>query len=99
MTLDAALAAVVVEAVAPVLAELRAARAELAEVRASLPPRMISLADAARALAVDVQTARAMCDRHQLTWRRCGRRIVVDAASLRPVDPATVATLAREARQ
>jgi hypothetical protein len=40
VTLDAALAAVVVEAVAPVLAELRAARAELAEVRASLPPRM-----------------------------------------------------------
>jgi hypothetical protein len=59
---------------------------------------MISLADAVRALSVDVQTARAMCDRHELVWRRCGRRIVVDAASLRPADPAAVATLARIAR-
>jgi hypothetical protein len=81
-----------------VLAVVVALRADLAEVRASLPPRMISLADAARALAVDVQTARAMCDRHELTWRRCGRRIVVDAASLRPSDPETVARLSREAR-
>ena len=92
------IAAEVSAALTPVLAELRAVRAELAEVRATLPPRMISLADAARALSVDTQTARAMCDRHELTWRRCGRRIGVDAASLRPADPATVARLVREAR-
>jgi hypothetical protein len=71
---------------------------ELAQVRASLPPRMISLADAARALACDVQTVRAMCDRSELVWRRCGRRIVVDAASLRPTDRAEISALARSAR-
>jgi hypothetical protein len=59
---------------------------------------MLSLADAARALGVDTQTARVMCDRHELTWRRCGRRIVVDAGSLRPTDPVTVCQLARKAR-
>ena len=88
----------VATAIVPVLDELRAVRAELAEVRASLPPRMISLADAAEHLACDVQTVRAMCDRHELVWRRCGRRIVIDAASLRPADRATVAALARSAR-
>jgi len=85
--------------IATVLAELAAVRSELAEVRASLPPRMISLAKAAEALAVDVQTARAMCDRHELVWRKCGRRIVVDAASLRPVRRETVAALAMGARR
>jgi hypothetical protein len=92
------IAAEVSVALAPVLAELAAVRFELAQVRASLPPRMISLADAAEALACDPQTVRAMCDRHELVWRRCGRRIVVDAASLRPVDRATVAALADAAR-
>jgi hypothetical protein len=92
------IAAEVSTALAPVLAELAAVRSELAEVRASLPPRMISLADAARALACDAQTVRSMCDRHELVWRKCGRRIVVDAASLRPTDRATVAALARSAR-
>jgi hypothetical protein len=85
--------------VAAILAELRAVRAELADVRASLPPRMISLADAAEALSVDAQTARAMCDRGELTWRRCGRRIVVDAASLRPIDRAVISRLASESRR
>ena len=80
------------------IAEMRAARAELAAVRECLPPRMLSLADAAHALGVDTQTTRAMCDRHELTWRRCGRRIVVDAGSLRPTDPAQIAMLARAAR-
>ena len=72
--------------------------AELAEVKASLPPRFVSLAGAAKALSCDPQTVRAMCDRHELVWRRCGRRIVVDSSSLRSTDRATVAAAARSAR-
>jgi hypothetical protein len=92
------LAAEVSTALAPVLSELREVRAELAEVRASLPPRMLSLADAARALACDPQTVRAMCERGELVWRRCGRRVLVDSASLRPPSSAQIAQLARQAR-
>jgi hypothetical protein len=78
--------------------ELRAARAELAEMRASLPPRFVSLKEAAEVLGVDPRTVSAMAARNEVVTRRCGRRIVVDAVSLRPTDPASVARLAREAR-
>jgi hypothetical protein len=81
-----------------VLVELRAVRAELVELRACLPPRMVALADAAKALAVDVQTVRAMCDRDELVWRKCGRRIVVDSSSLRPAARAEISGGARAAR-
>lgn len=91
-------AAEVSTALAPVLAELRAVRDELATVRASLPPRFLDLKTAAEALNCDPQTVRAMCDRSELIWRRCGRRIVIDSASLRPVGAATVAALAAQAR-
>jgi hypothetical protein len=92
-------AAEVSTALAPVLAELHAVRAELADVRASLPPRFVDLKTAAAALDCDPQTVRAMCDRSELVWRRCGRRIVVDAASLRPVARETVRALADAARR
>jgi hypothetical protein len=85
-------------ALAPVLEELRAVRAELAEVRASLPPRMISLAAAAERMGVDPRTVVAMGERGEIVTRKAGRRVLIDAASLRPVDAATVAELAREAR-
>ena len=84
--------------VTAVLVKMEALDAKLSRVLAALPPRFISLKEAAGALSVDVQTVRAMCDRGELVWRRCGRRIVVDASSLRPADPADVARLAREAR-
>lgn len=71
------------EDVAAILGELRAVRAELAEVRDSLPPRFVSMAEAAKALAVDVQTIAAMLDRGDLQGRRAGRRRRVDVASLR----------------
>jgi len=66
-------------------------------VLASLPPAYVSQQQAAERMGVSVQTVRAMCDRHEVIWRRCGRRIVVDAASLRPVDGAVVDLAARRA--
>jgi len=99
MSIDAAIAEALAVAMAPVLAELRAFRAELAEVRASLPPRFVSLKEAARALSVDPQTVRAMCDRRELVYRRAGRRVLVDAGSLRPPSREQIAELARSARE
>jgi excisionase family DNA binding protein len=77
---------------------VRAIRAELAEVRATLPPRMLSVAEAAERMGVSTQTIAAMGRRGDIVTRRAGRRVLVDAASLRPTDPATVARAAREAR-
>lgn len=48
-----------------------------------LPPRMLSMREAAEALHVDVQTIAAMLDRGDLAGRRAGRRRLVDSASLR----------------
>ena len=99
MTIDAAITEAVALALAPVLEELRAVRAELAEVRASLPPRMISLADAAERMGVDPRTIVSMGERGDIVTRRAGRRVLVDAASLRGPDPVKIAELARSARE
>jgi hypothetical protein len=91
-------AAEISTALAPVLVELRAARAELAEIRAVLPPRFVSLKEASERMGVDPRTCVAMSERGEIVTRRAGRRVLVDVASLRPIDRATVAALAREAR-
>lgn len=96
MTLDAALAAVVREAQAPLIAEIR----ELRTIVESLqPPQFVSVDEAARRLGCSTQTVAAMVKRGELAHRRAGRRLLIDASALRPADPATVARLAREARQ
>jgi excisionase family DNA binding protein len=92
------IAAEVSTALAPVLAELHAARVELAEIRAALPPRLLSIAEAAECMGISPQTVTAMCKRGELVHRRAGRRLLVSAESIRPADPARVAELAREAR-
>ena len=94
MTLDAALAAVVAEAMVPVVAELRELRATVETLR---PPEFISVDEAAKRLDVSPQTITAMCKRGELVHRRAGRRLLI-SASLTPTDPARVAELAREAR-
>jgi excisionase family DNA binding protein len=95
VSLDESLAAVVAEAVAPILAELRDLRATVEALR---PPQFISVDEAAKRLDVSTQTITAMCKRGELVHRRAGRRLLVSAESIRPTDPATVARLAREAR-
>ena len=69
--------------IAELRVELREVHDLLGEIRKALPPRMISVAEAAKALAVDPQTVRAMCKRGDLAHRRAGRRLLIDAASLR----------------
>jgi excisionase family DNA binding protein len=95
MTIDAVLAAVVSEALAPVVTELRELRATVEALR---PPQFISVDEAAKRLDVSTQTITAMCKRGELVHRRAGRRLLISAASLKTPDPATVARLAAEAR-
>lgn len=82
-----------------VLAELREVRAELAAVREALPSRWLNLGEAAELLGVDARTVSAMAKRGELVTRRAGRRVLVAASSLRPVDAAAIAALAAEARR
>ena len=80
------------------LEELRAVRRELSEVRASLPPQFGDRKRAAEILGVDPQTVDAEIKRGNIRARKVGRRVIVDLASLRPTDRATVAALADAAR-
>jgi excisionase family DNA binding protein len=69
--------------VAELRAEVRGLRDILGEIREALPPRFVSVKDAAKALNCDPQTVVAMLDRGDLAGRRAGRRRLVDATSLR----------------
>ena len=98
MTIDAAIADAVRAAVAPVLTELATLREQVAILVQSSPPQMLSVAEAAKRMGVHPATIRRMCASGELAHRRAGRRLLVDASSLRPADVATVSRLAREAR-
>lgn len=74
--------------------ELREVRAELAALRASQSPRLVSPAEAARLLGVSIATCRRRIKDGTLPSRHVGRRVVCDVAAMRPTNPAT----AREAR-
>jgi excisionase family DNA binding protein len=99
VTIDQALRAAVVDAVAPLAGEIRDLRTEVAALRATSLPQFISVDEAATRLDVVPLTIRRMVARGEVVHRRAGRRILIDASSLRPADPATVASLARIARQ
>ena len=98
MTIDAALAVVVSAAVQPLAEELRELRGQIAALQAASPSRYVNLVQAAELLGISTQTARAMCERGDLRYRRAGRRILVEAGSLRVRSPGEIVVLARAAR-
>lgn len=98
MSLDEALAAAVERAVAPLVARIETLTTEVAALRAASPSQWVSQQRAAELLGVSVQTIAAMAGRGELVTRHAGRRVLVDAGSLRPRDPGEVARLARAAR-
>jgi excisionase family DNA binding protein len=67
--------------------------AELAALRASQSPRLVSPSEAAKALGVSIATCRRRIADGTLPARHVGRRVVVDLSGVRPA-PAP----AREAR-
>jgi hypothetical protein len=81
--------------IATVLAEIRQIRAEMVALSARLPSTWLSLKDAAERMGVDPRTVVAMGARGNIVTRKAGRRVLIDAASLRPTNPADVAAEAR----
>lgn len=98
MTVEDALAATVSQAVAPLVAAIRELRAEVAALRSVSPPQWLSQIRAAELLGCSVQTVAAMGRRGEVVTRHAGRRVLVDAASLRGQGENEIARLARQAR-
>jgi hypothetical protein len=96
--LDTALADIVGAAVRPLVDELRQLRAEIAELRTSKPPHLVSVADAAAALGISACTVRRRITDGSLVSRRLGGRVLVDLTAAQPRTDLEVARLAREAR-
>lgn len=98
MSFDEALEAAVRRAVEPLAVEVRQARAELAALRAALPPPTASVEEAARRAGRSTRWVRDRIKDGSVSAKRAGRCWLVDLASLRPTDDETVARLAREAQ-
>jgi excisionase family DNA binding protein len=79
-------------------AELRSARAELAEIKARLPPSLVSIEEAVRLTGVSESTLRRRIREGSLPVTRIGRAVRIDTSHLTPVDDDEVARLAFEAR-
>jgi hypothetical protein len=83
-------------ALGPVLDELQELRRELAEMRLALPPTLVPMRDAAQRYHLD---GRTLVSRFPDAVVRAGRKIMFDVSKMRPIDRATVAAAAREARR
>ncbi len=66
--------------IARVLSALAELRAEVAALRASQTPRLVSPAEAARALGISIATCRRRIADQTLPSRHLGRRVLVDVA-------------------
>jgi hypothetical protein len=82
-------------ALVPVLSELRELRAEVAALRG---PEWVTVEQAASVLCCTPATIRSRCRGGDLQSRRCGRKILIAADSLRGHTVAEVDAAAREAR-
>jgi excisionase family DNA binding protein len=74
VSVDTALAAVVAEALAPVVSEIRELRGFVETLRL---PQFLSVAEVAERLSCSTQTVVAMARRSELAHRRAGRRFPV----------------------
>jgi len=95
MTVDESLRSLVAAEVAPLALRIERLAALVEKLQ---PPQFVSIDETAKRLSCSAQTVTAMCRRGELVHRRAGRRVLVDASSLRPADPSTVSRLSREAR-
>lgn len=98
MTLDDALAAAVSRAVEPMAAELRSLRTAVEDLRHAQPAQMLSVAQAAERLGISTCTVRRRVADGTLPSKHVGRRVLVPADTIQPVDDAEVARLAAAAR-
>jgi hypothetical protein len=98
MTVEDTISGAVTAAVAPMLAELRALRAEVAALRAASPSRLVTVNRLVELGYGSPATVRRRIANGTYPCVRHGRSVRVDLAALKPVDPNTVAALAAEAR-
>lgn len=99
MTLEETLAAIVEAKVAPFRQDVRRLTEELTSLRHALPPTLLTVVEAAKALGVSVATVRRRVKDGSLPLRRVGRLIRVDLGGLRPKTDAEVVDLATRARR
>jgi len=99
MSIDAAITDAVTVAVSPMLAELRALRASIDALRAASPSRLVTVDELVRLGYGSPATVRRRIADGTYPCVRHGRSVRVDLAALRPIDPATVAALADQARR
>ena len=93
--LDETLRSLVAAEVGPLVLRIDRLTALVEELR---PAQWLSVDETAKRLSCSIQTITAMCKRGELVHRRAGRRLLISAESIRPTDPAEIATLARTAR-
>jgi hypothetical protein len=99
MSIEAAISDAVTAAVAPMLAELRALRAEMAALRAASPSQLVTVNRLVELGYGSPATVRRRIADNTYPAIRHGRSIRVDLASLKPPSPEVIAELAREARK
>jgi excisionase family DNA binding protein len=99
MTIDAALAAVVAEAITPLVSEIRELRATVDALRAASPSRLVTVAELVRLGFGSPATIRRRIADGSIPAIRHGRSVRIDLAALKPTDPTMVAALADAARR
>jgi excisionase family DNA binding protein len=98
MSLETSLTEIVTAAILPLTEQVQSLRVELAQVKAALPPKFGTVADAARVLGVSEQTIRRKAELGEIPSTRIGRSVRIDLSALRPIDATKIAELAIEAR-
>lgn len=78
MTLEETIADVIARQLAPLVESNRRLASEVDRLRRALPPQLVSVTDAARALRVDPRTVRRRVQDGSIPSRRVGRRLLVD---------------------
>jgi hypothetical protein len=99
VTVDDAIVSAVGRALAPVLDELTVIRTELAELRRSQPPRLLTIAEAAATARVSPCTIRRWERDGVVRSVRRGARVLIDAHSLQPTSDDEITVRARTARE
>lgn len=98
MTLEDVISGALAAQLAPFRVELRRLTAEVEAVRRALPPRLVTVAEAAEALGVSVATVRRRVKDGSLPYRQIGRSLRVDLSAQRAATVAEVVELAEAAR-
>jgi len=98
MSIEDAISGTLAAQLAPLRAEIRRLTAEVEAVRRALPPQLVSVAEAAKALGVSVATVRRRAKDGTLPVRWIGRSLRVDLSAQRVSTEAEVVELAEAAR-